>query len=61
VDAGAMTKTDASTKPTEFGWYVCWLYLTERPVVLYWGSHSTAWQAGATLMPVVAYMGPLPE
>jgi len=56
-----VTKTDASTKPEITGWYVCWLYLTERPVVLYWGVMSTEWRAGATRMPVVAYMGPLPE
>lgn len=56
-----MTKTDASTKPTQFGWYVCWLHLGTKPVVLYWGTASTEWRAGASLMPVVAYMGPLPE
>lgn len=54
-------KTDASTNPTEFGWYVCWLHLGSKPVVLYWGERTTRWQYGATVMPVVAYMGPLPE
>jgi hypothetical protein len=56
-----MTKTPASTNPTERGWYVCWLHLGVKPVVLYWGTKSTRWQAGATRMHVVAYMGPLPE
>jgi len=56
-----VTRTDASTKPKSIGWYVCWLHLGCKPIVLFWGERSTEWRAGATLMPVVAYLGPLPE
>lgn len=55
-----MTRVDASQPPREPGYYVCWLRLSDRPVVLYWARLSTQWRSGATVMPVVAYMGPLP-
>ena len=56
-----MTKTDASTKPEIAGWYVCWLHLTERPVVLWWGAFSEDWRAGPMRVSVTHWMGPLPK
>lgn len=56
-----MTKTDASKNPKEPGYYVVWLHMSDRPVVLYWGEHSTEWRAGAVKQRVDAWMGPLPK
>jgi hypothetical protein len=56
-----MTVTPATTNPTKRGWYACWLGLSERPVVLYWGARSTQWHYGPTLMRVTHYLGPLPN
>lgn len=54
-----MTWHIATTNPTEPGWYACKLRLGGRPVVLYWGSMSVDWRAGAAKQDVVAWLGPL--
>lgn len=51
-----MIKTDASTNPVEPGYYACWLHLSDRPVVLYWGEQSTDWRYGAMKMNVTHWL-----
>jgi hypothetical protein len=46
--------------PKEPGWYVVYRRHSERPVVLWWGTLSTAWREGAQQVQVDAWVGPFP-
>lgn len=51
--------TPAATPPAVQGWYAVRLYLSERPIVLWWSGHDDKWRAGARVQRVVEYLGPL--
>lgn len=47
--------------PQVAGWYVAWLHLAARPVVLWWSARDAGWRQGAQLVRVDRWAGPLPE
>jgi hypothetical protein len=55
-----LTKTDASTNPTEPGCYVVWLLGSKYPQVLFWNG-SGLWRRGSMRVHATHWMGPLPE
>jgi hypothetical protein len=55
-----LTKTDASTNPTEHGCYVVWLLGSKYPQVLFWNG-SGLWRRGSMRVHATHWMGPLPE
>ena len=43
------------------GYFVVWLHLQDRPVILYRGANNPKWRSGCRVEKVDAWAGPLPE
>lgn len=47
--------------PTTSGYFVVWLRLCDRPLVLWRSMKTNEWRNGCMKVEVDAWMGPLPE